>query len=270
MLITNQTKLNMVIGYPLTHTKSPLLHNTVYEALNINAVLLAFPHESVASLISSIKTLSVGLTAVTMPFKEAVLPYLDVRNPEVDALKAVNTLIQTEGHLKGFNTDVDGIEFALRDVAIKSKNVLLMGAGGAARAAAYLLQKKKANIFWFNRTVERAKKLSKEFGGEILDQKEIETKTFDIIIHTTPLGMYPDQDKTPLPDYPFQKNQVVFDMVYNPLHTKLLIDAKSKGAKIISGLEMFIGQGLRQIELWTEQTFMNDNLLKKIKTVLTR
>jgi len=270
MLITNQTKLNMVIGYPLMHTKSPLFHNTVYKALNINAVLLAFSHESVSSLIASIKTLSVGLTAVTMPFKEAVLPYLDVRNPEVDALKAVNTLIQAEGQLKGFNTDVDGIKFALRDVSVHSKNILLIGAGGAARAAAYLLKEKKANIFLYNRTVERAEKLSKEFGGELLNNSEVEKQVFDVIIHTTPLGMYPNQEKTPLPQYPFQKNQVVFDMVYNPIHTKLLIDAKKKGAKIISGLEMFIGQGLRQIELWTQQTIIDDNLLKKIKTVLMR
>ena len=111
-MINQKTQLNMVIGFPLEHTKSPLLHNSVYHALSINAVLLAFPNKDLPSLIKTIKTLSIGLTAVTMPFKEKIIKYLDDYSPEVEALKAANTIILRQGKLHGYNTDVDGIKYA--------------------------------------------------------------------------------------------------------------------------------------------------------------
>jgi shikimate dehydrogenase len=269
-MINQKTQLNMVIGFPLEHTKSPLLHNTIYNALNINAVLLAFPNNNLPSLIKSIKTLSIGLTAVTMPYKEKVLKYLDYYSPEVKTLKAANTIIQREGKLYGHNTDVDGIKYALRDISLLEKNVLVIGAGGAARAAALVLKDNHSNIFWLNRTKKKAIALSKIFGGKVIDSDKLKELDIDIIINTTPLGMHPNIDVSPLPNYTFNANQTIFDMVYNPMDTQLLKQAQKSNAKIINGLDMFVGQGLKQIELFKDVKILSIKMINDIKSLLIR
>ncbi len=249
----------MVIGYPLSQTCSPLLHNRVYEALNLDAVLLAFAHERVEPLMQAIKLLSVELTAVTMPFKEKIVNYLDYCSPEVKALKVANTIIQRKGKLWGYNTDIDGIAHALRNTPVSGKQVLIIGAGGAARAVGYFLKINKARLFWVNRTKKKALRLAQIFGGHVVDVTQLRDLHIDIIVNATPVS--------PLPNYRFNTKQTVFDLVYNPINTKLLKQAHKQGAKIISGLEMFISQGIRQIELWTGKT-IHDKLIKKIiKTV---
>lgn len=269
-MINNKTSLNMVIGYPLEHSQSPILHNTIYQALKLNTVLLAFPCWEIQTLIQAIKTLTVSLTAVTMPFKEEVMNYLDSWNVDVEALQAVNTIIQRQGKLIGYNTDVDGIAYALRTTTVAHKNVLIIGAGGAARALAYFLQKNNAHIFWLNRTPEKAEKLSNLFGGELINRKQINDLQVDIIINTTPVGMYPQKNANPLENYLFNYKQTVFDMVYNPTTTELLQQAQKNGAKIISGLDMFIGQGIRQIELWLDTAIDKTNLVKHVREKLQR
>ena len=129
MQITNETKLNLVIGHPLEQSKSPNLHQLIYQNLNINAVLLAKASEKLEALMSSIRTLNVELTAVTIPYKEKVIPYLDDIAPEVKASKACNTIIQRNGKLIGFNTDIDGINYAFRKTVLHQKNILIIGAG---------------------------------------------------------------------------------------------------------------------------------------------
>lgn len=238
----------MVIGYPLTHTQSPILHQAIYHELDIDAILLAQSHPSLAALIQSIKTLSIGLTAVTMPYKEQIIQYLDECSPEVTALKAVNTVIQRDGKLYGHNTDINGIEFALRNIDVVNKQVLVLGAGGAARAMGYFLKKQRAHILWMNRTKEKALTLAKEFGGRVLDDV---SDHLDIIVNTTPIGLHPNNQASPLPNYQFNAHQIVFDMIYHPVHTTFLKQAAKQQATIISGLDMFIGQGLKQIELLT-------------------
>lgn len=250
MKIDQNTSLNLVVGYPLTHTKSPLLHNAVYNALNLNAVLLARPHPNLSTLITAVKTLSVGLTAVTMPFKEAVLDYLDTASDEVTNLGAANTIIQHNEKLYGYNTDIDGIEYALQTVNLEHKNVLVLGAGGAARALGYVLKANKSNIYWLNRTIEKAEKLAEEFNGQAINEANTENFTYDVIVNTTPIGMHPNTNDSLLINYKFKATQIVFDLVYNPINTLLLRQAKAAGSKTISGVEMFIGQALKQIQLW--------------------
>jgi shikimate dehydrogenase len=269
MNANSQTVLNMVIGYPLTHTQSPLLHAAVYQMSGINAVLLAQPHLQLESLIAAIKTLSVKLTAVTLPYKEQVLGFLDVCSPEVSALQAANTIIQRDGKLYGYNTDINGIAFALRDITVEQKNILVLGAGGAARAAGYFLKHKHANIFWMNRTAAKAQQLAREFGGEVICTAEINKLHVDIIINTTPVGMSPETNATPLPDYSFHDQQVVFDMVYNPVNTLLLNQAQKKHAITISGLDMFIGQGLKQIELFTGNRITVPGIHQQLRELMT-
>lgn len=255
MKITHNTSLNMVIGYPLHHTQSPLLHQAVYQMLGVDAVLLAKSHPSLDALIQAIKTLSVPLTAVTSPYKEKILKYIDVCSPEVAVLKAANTLIQRDGQLYGFNTDVDGIAFALREHSMHYKNVLVIGAGGASRAMAYFLKKQQANIYWLNRTKAKAEQLAYEFGGNVMTQTDLNKYEFQMIVNTTSLGVYPNLHESPLPHHAFHAGQIVFDMVYNPVRTAFLKDAENADATIISGIDMFIGQGLKQIELFTGKKY---------------
>jgi len=268
MKVTNKTRLNMVIGYPLEHSQSPVLHDAVYQLLGINAVLLAQPHLQLKSLIQTIKTLSVELTAVTSPYKEKVIKYLDQCSSEVSMLQAANTLIQRDGKLHGYNTDIDGIAFALRNIVVRNKRVVVIGAGGAARAMGYFLKKNKTKLLWMNRTKKKAIALAKEFGGDVICHDELNEIVIDIIINTTPIGMYPNVDVSPLPDYIFSAHQVVFDMVYNPMITQLLKQAKKHQAKIISGLDMFIAQGLKQIELLTGKRIPISPMIDKLRKVL--
>lgn len=269
MPVSSETQLNLVIGYPLNHSKSPLLHNTLYSKLNINATLKALPYPHLDALVQTIKALSVGLTAVTMPFKTDILDFLDECSEEALSLKAVNTVIQKDSRLYGYNTDVDGIRYALRKIALKDKRVLIVGAGGAAMAAGYCVKQAGANLFWINRTLEKAEQLARRFGGELTDLKRVQEIPMDLIIQTTPQGLYPNVHEYPLPDYPFQPQQTLFDMIYNPVETQWMKKAKEKGAQTISGVEMFIGQGIRQVELWTGKTLLTENLAQLLRTLLT-
>lgn len=265
MLITNKTRLNIVIGCPLNHTQSPALHNMIYQMLNIDAVLLAIEPIEVEAIIQSIKTLGIGLTAVTMPFKEKILPYLDQCSPEIKDLNSANTIIQHKDKLYGYNTDVDGIDHAFRNVVVASRQVLIIGAGGAARAAAFFFRKMQAKILWVNRTYKNALAIAKIFGGDVVHYSQLRNRSIDIIINTTPLGIFPDTECSPLPNYKFNQNQVVFDMVYNPINTKLLMDAKKDGAFTISGIEMLIGQGIRQVEIWSKKKIYKESTIAKLK-----
>jgi len=268
MKVSSKTKLNMVIGHPLEHSQSPVLHNAIYQLLGIDAVLLAQPHLQLKLLIQSIKTLSIELTAVTLPYKEKVLKYIDQCSHEVTALRAANTLIQRDEKIYGYNTDVDGIAFALRNTTVRGKQALIIGAGGAARAMGYFLKKNQAKLLLLNRTKKRAITLAKEFGGNVVRHDELNKIDINIIINTTPIGLYPHTNKSPLPDYAFNANQVVFDMIYNPINTQLLKQAKKYQAKTISGLDMFIGQGLKQIELLTGKRTHTLSMIDKLRKIL--
>jgi shikimate dehydrogenase len=268
-MVTNKTTLNMVIGYPLEHTQSPILHNAIYDKLNIDSVLLAFAHPEPSHLVETIKTLKIGLTAITMPHKEMIIPYLNHRSEAVRTLKATNTIIQKNGELWGYNTDIDGIEYALKDTELSEKNVLIIGAGGAARAMGYVLNKHQANIYWLNRTPDKALTLIEEFGGQATDHFKLNKLAIDVIINTTPLGMFPNINQTPLNGEFFKPNQTVFDMIYNPLETKFLTEAKMAGAKTISGLEMFIAQGIKQISLWQDKDIHSDEINTLAREILS-
>jgi shikimate dehydrogenase len=265
-MINAKTKLNIVIGYPLSHTQSPLLHNNLYQSLYINAVLLAFANKDLKLIIATIKTLAVELTAVTMSFKEEILSYVDTQSPEVKVLKAANTIIQRDGKLHAYNTDTDGIAYALREISVTDKQVLILGAGGSARAVGYFLRQHKARILWSNRTLAKAIDLKNHFGGEIINTQDINKLSPDIIINTTPIGMMPEINFSPLENYKFKSHQIIFDIIYNPSETKLLKEASQQGAQIINGLEMFVGQGIKQIELWTGQDITSET--EKIKSII--
>lgn len=268
MQVKTDKQLNILIGYPLSHSQSPLLHNTVYQYAGMNSIMQVMPHSELKSLIQKIKTLSVELTAVTMPFKEEVLQYLDDCSPEANIVKAANTLIQRNGLLYGYNTDIAGIAFAFAGINLHGKQVLVMGAGGAARAMGYFLKIHKAKIIWMNRNPNKADILAEEFGGDVIVSAKLNEISPDIIVNTTPVGLYPHVDESLLQDYVFNEKQIVFDMVYHPVLTQLLKQAKKYQATILSGLDMFIGQGLKQIELLTGNKLDDPFLIDELKKLL--
>ncbi len=249
--------LNAVIGYPLEHTLSPKLHNALYKAAGLNAVLFPFAKEDLAKLVETIRFLSVELTAVTMPFKQEILGYLDFVDEEAKMTGAVNTVILKNGKLNGYNTDIVGIKAALKGLELKDKTVLLLGGGGAALSVAHVIKAVGGRLLVCNRDSKKAQVLIENVFGpnskqaEIVSLDELTAKDVDVIINATPVGMFPSVNESPLDSILLDSHQVVFDLVYRPMKTKLLLDAESKGAKTISGVTMFIAQALEQIRLWS-------------------
>ncbi len=250
MKISPKTKLTAVIGHPIQHSLSPLLHNAVYEKEGVDAVMFAFENPSISELVGVIRALPIHLTAITLPHKQSVIPLLDEVDAKARAIGSVNTVVERDGKLLGFNTDVIGIAVALKDVALKNKKVLLLGAGGAAHAVAYHLQQEEAHIFNCDRTLEKAQGLCKKFGGTALVMGDFGGTQFDVIINATPVGMFPNNDVSPVSPDIIRSGSMVFDLIYTPLETKLMREAKAAGATAISGLSMLIAQGLEQERLW--------------------
>ena len=250
MTVSPRTKLTAVIGNPIGHSLSPLLHNQIYAKEKVGAVMLAFQNANIAELVSAIRALPIHLTAVTLPHKESIIPLLDEVDEKALAIGSVNTVINTGGKLKGYNTDVVGIAVALKDASLKGKSVLIFGAGGAARAVAFHVRECGANIFSFDRTFQKAQALCDKFGGTALEASALNERQFDVVVNASPVGLHPNTDATPVSKEIIRKGRIVFDLVYNPLETRLMREAKEKGAQAISGLTMLIGQALEQERLW--------------------
>jgi shikimate dehydrogenase len=250
MAISPKTKLTAIIGNPVEHSLSPTLHNAIYKEENIDAVMLAFGSPDIAGLVAAIRTLPIQLAAVTMPHKQSIMPLLDAIDDTAKDIGAVNTVVNREGKLAGYNTDVAGVAGALAGVELKGANVLLIGAGGAARTVAYFAVRAGANVFCHNRDLAQAEELRASFGVSIIGEDALAATPFDVIVNATPIGMSPNVDAMPVPDSIIRKDSAVFDLVYSPLETKLLKAARAQGARAISGLTMFLAQGLEQERLW--------------------
>lgn len=259
MHINANTQLNFVIGSPVVQSKSPDIHQHMYELLNINAVLVAIDNPKLPDFVQSMKTLNAHMCAVTLPFKSSILDYVDSCSDEVTALGAANTLIHHEGKIHAYNTDVDGIRSGLKSVNLRGKKVLIIGAGGAARAAGYALKDTQANLLWMNRTEDKVLPLIELFGGIYIPQDQISEHDIDVIINTTSVGMYPNVDETPLPEYSFNPKQTVFDLIYNPVNTRLLEEARLAGSSVISGKRLFVEQAIRQVELCYHLTISEEH-----------
>ena len=248
--ISPATKLTAIIGNPVTHSLSPLLHNAVYREEGIDAVMLAFGNADVTPLVAAMRALPIHLAAVTMPHKQSIMGLLDEIAPTASLIGAVNTVINRGDKLTGYNTDVAGIAKALAGVALKDAKVLMIGAGGAARPVAYHLAREGAHLFCNNRDMQQARELCEKFGGTLLETNELSGKDFDLIVNATPIGMSPNVDAMPVPESLIRPEAAVFDLVYSPLETKFLKVARKCGARAISGLVMFLAQGLEQERLW--------------------
>jgi shikimate dehydrogenase len=265
MTISGKTRVCGVIGEPIEHTLSPIMHNAAFQAVGLDYVFLAFrvkPAE-VEAAVNGIRALNIRGLNVTMPHKTAIINHLDRVDLSAQIVNSVNTVLNKENLLFGFNTDGVGAVRALKEngVELKGRKVLLLGAGGAARAIAYAMAKEADELAVLNRTVKQAQALAKllerSFNKKIasgsLSPSDVETniRDSDILINATSVGMKPKPNESPVTPKMLRKNMAVMDIVYNPLETQLAKDAKAAGAEVISGVEMLIYQGAASFEIWT-------------------
>ncbi|MBW2979965.1 shikimate dehydrogenase [Candidatus Woesearchaeota archaeon] len=261
-------KIYGLVANPVAHSKGFLIHNKSFEKLKLNSIYVNFLVENINSFIKNFKKIVSGLS-ITIPHKRAVIRSLDKIERTAKNIGAVNTIVVKNGKLIGSNTDMSGAINAIKEkTTIKNKKVLMIGAGGVARAVVFGIKQEQGDLIIVNRTVEKAKKLSKELDcdyGPLSMLKGIDN--VDILINCTSIGMHPAVNKTPinkkLLKKIMKKNAVVFDTVYNPLETKLLKDSKSIGCKTIRGVDMFVNQAAAQFNLWTNKKAPL-NLMKKI------
>ncbi|MBI4038446.1 shikimate dehydrogenase [Candidatus Daviesbacteria bacterium] len=248
-------KICLSIGYPIKTSQSPSMHNAGYKKLGIDYEFIYLSAEvkpkDLKKAIDGVKALGIRGVSVTMPHKQKVLKYLDKIDEEAKEIGAVNTIVNDNGTLTGFNTDSIGAIVALeKKTNLKRKSVALIGAGGAARAIVYGLRKKSSIVKIFNRSLDHAKELAKGFGCEYAALNSLEQALdMDIIINATSVGM--NEDRSPINKKFLNKNQIILDIVNSPKETKLIKDAKEKGAEIIYGYEMLLYQGIEQFKLYT-------------------
>ncbi|MBN1381885.1 MAG: shikimate dehydrogenase [Deltaproteobacteria bacterium] len=250
----NPTEILALFGNPVAHSLSPAMHNTALKAMGLNGLYVPILVEHLEAAVQGIRGMGIRGVSVTIPFKTKIIKYLDMIDQEAQRIGAVNTVVNRKGRLKGCNTDWRGIFEALSAVtAIKGKTVLILGAGGTARAALFGILKHGGKPFIVNRTVQKGRRLAREWNCPFYSMEEIGGLKADILINTTPVGMSPNTDKTPIISELLRNYGVVMDVIYNPLKTQLLRDAEKAGCTILSGLEMFIHQGAEQLKLWTGQ-----------------
>ncbi len=251
MKIDEHTSLYGVVGMPLAHSLSPVMHNAAFRELGLNAVYLAFESTNLEGTIRGGRAMGIKGLSVTIPYKSRVIPFLDRIDPMARKIGAVNTVSREREGLVGYNTDAAGGLKALQEVTNpRGKRVVILGAGGAARAIGYILTENGSRLTIVNRSIEEGEALARDLDAVFVPMADLKGLETDILINATPLGMYPDEDEFPL-DLDETKAEVVMDIVYNPLETPLLRMAKAKGAVTVPGIRMFIFQGAEQFRLWT-------------------
>jgi len=265
-------KICIGIGYPLKQSRSPIMHNAAYKKLGIDDqfvyTFFEVKPQYLNMAVDGVKALGIRGMSITMPFKQAVMKYLDAIDKDAKIIGAVNTIVNDNEKLIGYNTDWIGAIAALEQkTKLKGKKVAMLGAGGAARAIVYGLVKKGAKVKIFNRSKDKAKKLAKQFNCEFggLDTLK-EIARMDIFINATSVGMI--EDKSVIDKKFLNKKQIVFDVVYLPKQTQLIKEAISVGAKVIFGYEMLLYQGVAQFELYTKLKAPVDTMRKALENSL--
>jgi len=281
--ISGETRICGVIGDPIEHTMSPVMHNAVLKEMGMDYVYVAFQvkKEGLSEAIQGMRGLNIRGLNVTIPHKVAIIPLLDRLDHLAELIGAVNTVVNDNGVLTGYNTDAGGFLQALleRGVEPKGKNVVILGAGGASRAISFILAERGSSLVILNRTLDKARECASRI-GEVF-QGEVKALEFDsenlakalteadILVNTTSVGMYPDTDKTPVNSDLLRPGLIVVDIVYNPIKTKLLRAAEAVGAKTVGGLNMLAWQGALAFELFTGRKAPVDLMRKEAIKVLS-
>ncbi len=252
--LTRRSQVYGVIGEPIGHSLSPLLHNTGFAARKVDAVYLPFLVHDLRDFLDVIRELGVRGFSVTLPHKQSIVRHLADCEPLAAEIGAVNTVIvRRDASLYGCNTDYVGVLRVLqKNLRINGSRVLIFGAGGSARATAFALARAGALVGVCARRETAARELARAIGGEVVPRRALRTEFFDAIINTTPVGMYPRAAVSPLSPRELHC-RLVMDLIYRPQRTHLLRLAAQKGIATVSGVEMFLAQGIAQWEIWTEQ-----------------
>jgi len=249
--LTPRTRVYGVIGNPIGHSLSPLLHNTGYVAARKDAVFLPFLVDNLREYLKVIRDFDVAGFCVTIPHKQKIFDYLDECESLAEEIGAVNTVtVGRDGKLTGSNTDYLGILHALEGkLKLQGSRIVIVGAGGAARAAAFAVAQAGAEVLICARREAMAKRLARAVHGSVLNRGALRKNKFDGIVNSTPVGMYPHPESSPLEARELNC-KLVMDLIYRPMRTKLLCMAQSRGIRTVSGVEMFLAQGIAQWELW--------------------
>ncbi|MGD9947691.1 MAG: shikimate dehydrogenase [Desulfobulbus sp.] len=258
-MINGHTRLFGIIGQPVTHSMSPAMHNAAFAELGINAVYVPMQPDNLEQGFFGLKALGFIGVSVTVPFKVEIMPYLDHIDPVAQKIGAVNTLVfdrstQDRVLCKGYNTDWLGSNKALADeIALERSTVLIVGAGGAARAVGFGLIEAGAKVIITNRTESKGQDLATQLGCSFIPAPGLAEIRADALVNTTSVGMSPHTDSIPIQADLLGRFPVVMDIVYAPLQTRLLREAASRGCRTIDGLKMLQYQGAAQFTLWTNR-----------------
>jgi shikimate dehydrogenase len=276
-VVSGKTRVCGIIGDPIEHTMSPVMHNAAFQELGIDYVYIPFRvrQEDVGNAVASMRTLNIRGLNVTIPHKMAVIPFLDRLDPLAEKIGAVNTIVNEDEILTGYNTDAAGFLQALLEKGVepKGKNIIVLGAGGAAKGISFILAERGVNPVILNRHLARARdlthRISQVFKNQVkalaLNEENLSKvlDRADVLVNTTSVGMIPDMDITPVPARLLKPGLIVFDIVYNPLKTRLLRESEAIGGKTISGIEMLVWQGALAFEKWTGRK-APINLMRKV------
>ena len=259
------TRVYGVVGDPIAHSLSPAIMNAAFRRENVNAVFLTLHAKTLKDLLTCVREIPIHGISVTMPYKEAILPHLDNTDSHTAKIGACNTVVRAQdGKLYGFNTDAAGVVRPLerRLPTLEGARILVLGAGGAARAAVFGLKERGAEVYILNRSAAPAKKLAHRARARIMKRADLKKMAFDVIINATPVGMGNSRES------PLEEKEInaryVFDMVYDPAETRLMKLARERGAQVIPGIEMFVHQAARQFEIWSGKPAPWDEMLRVV------
>ena len=270
-MMRNSSEIFALFGNPIGHSLSPFMHNATFKRMRIHAHYVPFCVKNLEDAVRGIRGLDIRGVSVTIPFKTTVMPYLDEVDESSLRVGAVNTILNdSKGRLRGYNTDWIGLVRDLKEsLEIGGKTFAILGAGGAARAAVFGILKEGGIPVIVNRTIEKGEEMAREFGCPFNPLSEIGKIKADCLINTTPVGMAPDREKSPVVRESLVNFRWVMDIIYNPLETKLLGDAAEAGCIVLSGVGMFVHQGAEQIRIWKgvepPRAFMKQIILEKLK-----
>jgi shikimate dehydrogenase len=251
-MINGHTKIYGILGRPVAHSLSPAMHNAAFRELGLNAVYVAFPVTDLAQAVAGLRGLNLQGVSVTIPFKEEIIPLIDALDPQAARIGAVNTVINRNGRLVGYNTDWLGALQALKaKTKLTGEHVLLLGAGGAARAIAFGVLEEGGRVTLTDLDAPRAAALARDLQVEAIPLDAVDQCPAAILVNATPVGMEPKVDDIPIDPERLGRFRLVMDIVYKPLETRLLREAQARGAATLDGLQMLIHQATAQFELWT-------------------
>ena len=258
------TKVYGVAGNPIRSSLSPVMMNTAFRRETVNAVYLALQANKLSDLLKLVHEIPIQGLSVTMPLKQEIMAHLEKTDPLSAKIGACNTVLRQDGKLYGFNTDVAGITGPIeKRMSLRGAKALVLGAGGAARAAVFGMRDKGADVFILNRTTETAQKLARQSGSKTIKKEALAKTTFDVIVNATPVGMAGVKG-APILEAADLNTKLVFDLVYNPLETPLLRLARQHNIPIITGIEMFVQQGARQFEIFTGKPAPEEEMLRVV------